>query len=199
MKLHFKTLFIILAIALFLPLIASAQTSQAMLTTEATASAVRYNGQWSVGTEETQSFPLLYLGAGKNNIFSLGVREILVPSVWNVYGAIGNFQPDISKLLALTTLSPQQFNISFDLVGGVATFASGTTASAPALEGRVNVNYAITPSTELTGAYAGGGLIGSKTFAVVSAGFAYVFGAPNTQSTLKKGFLLRRAVLHHFN
>lgn len=169
---------------------------RAQMTEGATASMFNYNGSWNLGTEQTQSFPLVYFGAHKDNIFSIGAREIIDPGVFNIYGALGNYQPDISKLLAKTTLNPTQFNISFDVVGGLATMAGGITS--PALEGRINAQYALTPNTSLSGAYAGGGLIGQNRFGVVSAGFAYVFGAPaNTQSVAKKAFIKHYALVHH--
>ena len=167
----------------------------AQVTAGATASAINYKGAWTVGTEQTQSIPVAYWGVQKGNIFSLGSREIINPGVFNVYGALGSYSPDISRLIAKTTFNPDQFAISFDLMGGVATLPTGP--SKPALEGRVNFAYALTPNTALTGAYAGGGLIGQDPFYTVSAGIAYLFGSPsNTQSMARKGFILRYAVTH---
>ena len=178
------------AVSLMLAPLAMAQVSAG-----ATASAIHYQGAWTVGTEQTQQMPLLYLGAQKGNIFSLGAREIISPGVFQIYGALGSFQPDISALVAKTTLNPDQFSLSFDVAGGVATLPVGPTK--PAIEGRVNVSYAITPNTSLTGAYAGGGLIGKDPFYTVSAGFAYLFGAPaNTQSVARKRFMQRYALKH---
>src|SRR5665213_2967444 len=126
--------------------VASAQTSS--LSTQATASAFHYQGNWYAGTEQTQSMPVVYFGAQKGNVFSLGAREIIAPGAFNVYGALGNYQPDISKLIAKTTFNPDQFNLSIDMMGGVATLAGGVTK--PALEGRLNVNYALSPNVALT-------------------------------------------------
>ncbi len=169
--------------------------ASAQVTAGATASAISYKGAWSLGTEQTQSIPVVYWGAQKGNAFSLGAREIVAPGVFQIYGALGSWSPDISALIKKTTFNPDQFALSFDLAGGVATLPVGP--SKPALEGRVNVAYALTPNTALTGAYAGGGLIGSDPFYTVSAGFAYIFGGPaNTQSLAKKRFIQAFALKH---
>jgi hypothetical protein len=167
----------------------------AQVTAGATASAINYRGAWTIGTEQTQSVPLVYWGAQKGNVFSLGAREIVAPGVFQVYGALGSYSPDISKLIAKTAFNPDQFALSFDVAGGVATMPVGP--SKPAVEGRVNFAYALTPNTALTGAYAGGGLIGADPFYTVSAGFAYIFGGPqNTQSLAKKRFIQKFALKH---
>jgi len=167
----------------------------AQVTAGATASAINYQGAWTVGTEQTQSIPVVYWGAQKGNALSLGAREIIAPGQFQIYGALGSWSPDISALIKKTTFNPDQFALSFDFVGGVATLPVGP--SKAALEGRVNVAYALTPNTALTGAYAGGGLIGQNPFYTVSAGFAYIFGGPqNTQSLAKKRFIQAYALKH---
>jgi hypothetical protein len=177
-------------ILLVIGLMGLCSLAQAQMTAAATASAINYQKAWTVGTEQTQSFPLFYAGAQKNNIFSLGAREIIDPGQFQVYGALGNYQPDISALIRKTTFSPDQFALSFDVMGGIATLAAGGTK--PAVEGRVNVSYALTPNTALTGAYAGGGLVGQDPFYTVSAGFAYLFGAPtSTKSAARLNFIKR--------
>ena len=179
----------------FLVAIALSIPAVAQVTADATASAIRYKGAWTVGTEQTQRIPVAYWGAQKGNVFSLGSREIIAPGVFNAYGALGSYSPDISKLIAKTTFSPDQFALSFDVMGGVATLPVGPPRTA--LEGRVNVSYSLTPNTALTGAYAGGGLIGQDPFFTVSAGLSYLFGNPNsTQSLAKKRFNLVYALTH---
>ena len=165
------------------------------VTAGATASAINYKGAWTLGTEQTQSVPVVYWGAQKGNALSLGAREIVAPGAFQIYGALGSFSPDISALIKKTTFNPDQFALSFDVAGGVATMPVGP--SKPAVEGRVNFAYALTPNTALTGAYAGGGLIGQDHFFTVSAGFAYIFGGPqNTQSVAKKRFITTYALKH---
>jgi hypothetical protein len=166
--------------------------AQVAVAAEGTASAIHYNGTWTAGTEDTESFPLIYWGAQKGNIFSLGAREIIAPGVFNVYGGLGNYQPDLSSLFKNTTLNPDQFNLSFDVVGGVATLSSGGTQGA--LEGRVNFQIALTSNASFTGGYAGGGIVGGKPFGIVSAGFSYLFGDPSaTPSLARHRFLAKRA------
>ena len=166
----------------------------AQLQAGATASAFDYNGTWTIGTEQTQSYPLVYWGAQKGNIFSVGAREIINPGIFNVYGGLGNYQPDFSALFKKTTINPDQVTISFDIAGGVATLQNGTTA--PALEGRVNFQVALTPNASFTGGYAGGGLVGQNRFGTVSAGFAYLIGGPKTQSLAKARFNAKYALKH---
>jgi hypothetical protein len=189
----FSPFLVILALFVFILIIAPLAFGQ--VTAGATASAINYKGAWTIGTEQTQSIPLVYWGAQKGNIFSLGSREVINPGVFNAYGVLGSYSPDISALIKKTTFSPDQFAVSFDVMGGIATMPTGPARTA--LEGRVNVSYALTPNTALTGAYAGGGLIGQDPFYTVSAGFAYLFGGPsNTQSLAKKRFIQKFALKH---
>ena len=171
--------------------------AQIQVTEQATASAINYAGAWNVGTEQTQQFPLVYFGASKAQVFSLGAREILNPGVFDVYGALGNYQPDLTALLKKTTINPDEVQLSFDVLGGVAT-VNGVTGTKPALEGRVNFQVAITPNTSFTGGYAGGGLIGGNRFGVISAGLSYLFGnASASPSALKKSFVKRYMAAHY--
>ena len=161
----------------------------------ATASAFRYNSAWTVGTEQTQQVPFIYAGVNKNNIFSIGAREVINPGVFNMYGGLINYQPDLTSLFSHTTFNPNQVNISFDVAGGLATLANGNTA--PSVEGRVNFQVALTPNASFTGGYAGGGLIGNSEFGTISAGFAYAFGGPmNTKSLARKAFVQNYYMTH---
>lgn len=184
-----------LGVFLLVCLLAFSVGARGQVAAEATASAINYQGAWTAGTEQSQSFPLVYWGAQKGNIFSLGAREILNPGVFNVYGALGSYQPDISKLLAKTTFNPDQVNLSLDVVGGAATLQNGSTV--PALEGRLNLKVAITPNTAFTGGYAGGGLIGKDRFGVVSAGFVYDLFRPKTSQSLAKQRFNKKYALKH--
>jgi hypothetical protein len=174
---------VLMALAIGLGTLVLAQPAQAQMsvTTQATASAIRYQGQWGVGTEQSQLLPVIYFGQQNGQVFSLGAREIIAPTFgWSIYGALGSYQPDISSIIKKTTFNPDQFALSFDLAGGMASLPNNITK--PAIEGRVNFSYAFTPTIAMTGAYAGGGLIGQERFATVSAGLAYVFGASNVPS-----------------
>ena len=167
----------------------------AQVTAGATASAFDYQGSWTVGTEQTQQIPFIYAGAQKGNIFSLGTREVFDPGVFNMYGGLVNFQPDLSALFKNTTFNPDQVAISFDIAGGVATLQSGTTV--PAVEGRINFQVALTPNASFTGGYAGGGLLGKNRFGDFSAGIAYAFGGPKTPVSLAKARFNSKYALKH--
>lgn len=179
-------------IALALLAVWLAIPAQAQFNAQATAGALHYNGTWNLTTTETEALPLIYWGASKGNSFSIGAREIIVPSLFDVYGGVGTWQPDLSAILKKTTLNPDQFTLSVDLMGGAAIIPTG---NKPALEGRVNFAYAFTPNTALTGAYAGGGLIGSNGFYEVSAGLEYIFNPAASPNAAVKRMLARRAAL----
>jgi hypothetical protein len=170
----------------------AALTCRAQVTTEATATGFDYLGTWYAATTETESLPVVYWGTAKGNSFSLGARELIVPSLFNVYGGVGTYQPDISALIKKTTLNPDQFQLSFDVMGGLATIPTG---NKPALEGRVNFSYAFTPNTALTGAYAGGGLIGANHFVEVSAGLQYIFNPSASPSAAMKRLVKKAALI----
>jgi hypothetical protein len=169
---------------------------QAQLQAGATASAVYYQRNWYPGTEQTQQLPVFYLGTAKNNIVAFGTREVIVPSVFELYGGLINYQPDLTNILAKMNFSPQQVSLSFDMAGGVATLPDGTTK--PGVEGRLNFQIALTPATSFTGGYAGGGLIGQNRFGTISVGLTHdLFGSPSsTQSVAKKAFNKVYALKH---
>ena len=96
-----------LGVFLLVCLLAFSVGARGQVAAEATASAINYQGAWTAGTEQSQSFPLVYWGAQKGNIFSLGAREILNPGVFNVYGALGSYQPDISKTAGEDDFQPR--------------------------------------------------------------------------------------------
>ena len=183
-------------IILICTILAMSIPAVAQLQAGATASAVYYEKAWSMGTEQTQQIPVFYAGAAKNNIFSVGTREVIVPTVFELYGGLVSYQPDLTKLLAKTNFNPDQVSLSLDFAGGVATLPDGSTK--PGVEGRLNFQIALTPATSFTGGYAGGGLIGQNRFGTISAGFAHtLFGTPAaTQSSAKKRFNLIYAVTH---
>jgi hypothetical protein len=176
--------------ALSIPAVAQVQAG-------GTASAVYYQGNWYMGTELTPlQVPVFYAGAAKNNIFSVGQRDVVVPGAFELYGGLVNYQPDLTGLLSKLNFNADQVSLSIDFAGGVATFPNGTTK--PGLEGRVNFQYALTPATTFTGGYAGGGLVGQDRFGTVSAGLSHtLFGTPSaTQSMSKKKFNLVYALTH---
>ncbi len=183
-----------LGVFLLVCLLAFSVGARGQVAAEATASAINYNGSWNVGTEQSQLIPLVYAGAQKNNIFSIGAREIINPGVFDLYGGLVNFQPDLTKLFSKTTFNQDQVNISFDVAGGATTLATGATV--PGVEGRVNLNVALSPNASFTGAYAGGGMIGQNRFAIVSAGFVYRLFGPKTQSMSEKRFNAKYALKH---
>jgi hypothetical protein len=183
-------------IILICTILAMSIPAVAQVTAGATASAVYYQHAWAVGTEQTQQIPVFYAGAAKNNIFSVGTREVIVPTVFEMYGGMVNYQPDLSALLAKTNFNPNQVSVSFDMAGGVATLPGGFTK--PAVEGRFNFQVALTPATTFTGGYAGGGLIGQNQFYTVSAGLQHqIFGAPSATKSLAKKTFNRMYALKH--
>jgi hypothetical protein len=161
-----------------------------------TASAVYYQHGWSMGTEQTQQFPVFYGGASKNQIVSFGTREVIVPTVFELYGGLVNYQPDLTALMQKLNFDPNAVSLSIDFAGGVATLPSGTTK--PGVEGRLNFQIALTPATSFTGGYAGGGLIGQDQFYTISAGLSHqLFGTPSaTPSAAKKAFNRVYALKH---
>ena len=185
------------ALGIVLVVIALCLPATAQVTAGATASAIDYQGAWNIGTEQTQQVPFIYAGAQKNNIFSLGAREILVPGVFNMYGGLFNYQPDLTALFKNTTFNPDQVSLSFDIAGGIATLQNGTTTTA--LEGRVNFQVALTPNASFTGGYAGGGLLGKNKFGDLSAGFAYAFGGPKVAPSAAKARFNKKYALKHLN
>ena len=149
------------------------------LTTTAVASGIKWQGNWYAASETTEQLPLYYAGASKNTVFSAGSRQIIVPGEFTSYLALASIQPDISGLLSRLggTISPTQFNVAFDLGGGITTFTG--LPSEPTIAGRINVAYDFSASNSLTTGFAEGGFIGTQRFWGVSAGWEHVFNATN--------------------
>lgn len=161
-------------------------------TAQPTASMFHYQGAWNAGTQVTEMVPISYLGVSKNNVLSLGLREDIVPNVFNGYIGMANFQPDLTKLIAKTPFDPSQLSLSFDLGGGISKFPDSSTK--PMIEGRLNVNYALTAGDSLTGGYAGGGFIGRDRYYFLSVGWAHTFGVENVPSAMVKKLIHRAQV-----
>ena len=79
-----KRLLLILALPILLALPASAQVAA-----QATATGFYFQGNWYAATTETESMPLIFWGASKGNSFAIGARELIVPSLFNIYGGVG--------------------------------------------------------------------------------------------------------------
>ena len=68
-----RIILIFTVLAMSIPAVAQVQAG-------GTASAVYYQGNWYMGTELTPlQVPVFYAGAAKNNIFSVGQRDVVVP------------------------------------------------------------------------------------------------------------------------
>jgi hypothetical protein len=185
-----RIILIFTVLAMSIPAVAQVQAG-------GTASAVYYQHGWNMGTELTPfQVPIFYAGAQKNNIFSVGQRDVVVPGAFELYGGLLNYQPDLTPILSKMNFNADQVSLSIDFAGGVATLPNGTTK--PGLEGRLNFQVALTPATSFTGGYAGGGLIGQDQFYTISAGLSHqLFGTPSaTPSAAKRAFNRVYALKH---
>jgi hypothetical protein len=185
---------ILASIVLIFSFTITAMAQGVSLTTTATASAVKYGGSWGAATHETEALPFLYWGASKGNFLSLNGEQLIAPGFgWSIYGAGAGITPDISALIAKTTLSPDQLTVTFSGFGGVATLTNSTNKVAWGARG--TLSYAFNPNLAMTTVYAGGGGIGAQRFYEMSAGLLATINPQASPSAAVKRMVRKAAQL----
>ena len=137
--------------------------------------AMRYGGAWGTGNLTTESFDFMDFGKGKvQHLFIEGKELIGTQAGINVYTGGVKYQPDLSKILAKTNVSPANFGLYVSGSGGAGTFSAGGSHVALMLGGgieyRSNSQFSWNP---LQFQYL---RIGNQNAAVISTGLSFIFG-----------------------
>lgn len=144
-------------------------------TGSAEAVAFRYQGAWGTGSLTTESLDFIDFGKTKSNHIFLEGRELVAPNAGlSIYsGGIG-WQPDLSKLLSKTNVSPGNLSVSFDEALGAALPSKGNSHLALLLGGGIRYKA----STSLTWNALSFHYVreGSTNAAAISTGLAFLFG-----------------------
>jgi hypothetical protein len=165
-------------------LFASALFAQTPTTTTSTSSgftggadavAFRYQGTWGTGSLTTESLDFLDFGKTKKNHIFVEGRELVASTAGlSIYtGGIG-YQPDLSKLLAKTNVTPANLSISFNAGLGVGVPSVGNDRISAIVGG--GVKYKATSSLSWNALQVQWVRIGGINAAAISTGLAFVFG-----------------------
>lgn len=139
------------------------------------AVAIHYNGEWSAGTDITQSFDFLDFGAKKGSHLYLEGRQLLAPGPgFNIYAGGLKIEPDFSSLFSKTNLGA---------LGNFSTYFSGAAGNGvPTVGGShisflagAGVRYKLTSALTWQSLQVQYGQFGSNKFAVLSTGLSFIF------------------------
>jgi len=137
--------------------------------------ALHYAGGWGTGNLTTESFDLIDFGKLKSqHLFIEGKELIGTQAGINAYTGGVKFQPDLSKVLAKTNVSPANFGIYFSGSGGVGTFATGPSHIALMLGG--GIEYRSSSALSWNPIQVQYVRIGNQNAAVISTGLSFIFG-----------------------
>jgi hypothetical protein len=137
--------------------------------------ALHYAGTWGTGNLTTESFDLMDFGKTKSEHLFLEGKELIgAQSGINAYTGGVKFQPDLSKLLAKTNVSPNSFGLYFSGSGGVGTLNAGGSHLAYMVGG--GIEYRANSTLNWNPLQVQFVRIGNQNAAVISTGLSFLFG-----------------------
>jgi hypothetical protein len=144
-------------------------------TASSEAVAVRYAGEWSVGTHVTESYDFADFGKSKLNRLYLQGHELLAPTPGlSIYAGGLQFEPDLTALLKKTNVPAGNFGVYFNgAVGNGVPSSGGSHISFMAGGG---VKYALTSALTWQSLNAQYFRYGSNNGAAISTGLSFIFG-----------------------
>jgi hypothetical protein len=163
----------------------SAQAQAATTSTTASASngfaatseavAIRYSGEWSVGTHVTESYDFADFGKTKANHLYVQGHELLAPTPGlSIYAGGLQFEPDLTALLKRTNLPASNFGVYFNGAAGNGVPSSGGSHISFLAGG--GVKYALTSALTWQSLNVQYFRYGSNNGAAISTGLSFVFG-----------------------
>jgi hypothetical protein len=157
------------------PVATSAASTTATFTGGSDAIALHYAGAWGTGNLTTESFDLMDFGTTKSEHLFIEGKELTgAQSGINAYTGGVKFQPDLTKLLARTNVSPSTFGVYVSGSGGVGMLSAGGGHIAFMLGGGIEYRSSSTLSwNPLQVQYV---RIGNQNAALISTGLSFVFG-----------------------
>lgn len=167
----------------FASALVTAQTSNGFVA-GSDAVAIYYNGQWSVGTDASESYDLIDFGANKTSHFSLEGREIMAPTPgFNIYAGGFKYEPDLSNLFNKTNVQPGSFGLF--IRGAVGNGIPSVGQSHIAFTAGGGVKYQITQSLTWQSLQANYFRVGNNGGIAISTGLQFIFGPKTTSAQAK--------------
>ena len=137
--------------------------------------AMKYKGAWGTGSFTKESLPFVIFGKTKNQVFSVEGYELNAPGAGlSVYAGGGSYKPDLTKLLAKTTVTPANLSISFNAGAGIGIPAIGG-SHVSFLMGSV-LQYKATSALSWNAVQVQYLRYGATNSPVISSGLVYRFG-----------------------
>lgn len=173
----------LLAGSMLWPVSAQAQAATTSTTTSASngfaatseAVAIRYSGEWSVGTHVTESYDFADFGKTKANHLYVQGHELLAPTPGlSIYAGGLQFEPDLTALLKRTNLPASNFGVYFNGAAGNGVPSSGGSHISFLAGG--GVKYALTSALTWQSLNVQYFRYGSNNGAAISTGLSFVFG-----------------------
>ena len=165
------------------PVSAQAQATTTSTTTSASngfaatseAVAIRYSGEWSVGTHVTESYDFADFGKTKANHLYVQGHEFLAPTPGlSIYAGGLQFEPDLTALLKRTNLPASNFGVYFNGAAGNGVPSSGGSHISFLAGG--GVKYALTSALTWQSLNVQYFRYGSNNGAAMSTGLSFIFG-----------------------
>lgn len=153
----------------------AAPTTTVTFTGSSDVIALHYGGAWGTGNLTTESFDLMDFGKTKSEHLFIEGKELIGSQAGiNAYLGGVKYQPDLSKFLAKTNVSPANFGLYVSASGGAGLPTVGTSHAAMMLGGGIEYRSSSALSwNPLQIQYV---RIGNQNAAVISTGLSFIFG-----------------------
>ena len=139
------------------------------------ADAIRYSGEWSVGTHVTESYDFADFGKTKANHLYVQGHELLAPTPGlSIYVGGLQFEPDLTALLKRTNLPVSNVGVYFNGAAGNGVPSSGGSHISFLAGG--GVKYALTSTLTWQSLNVQYFRYGSNNGAAISTGLSFIFG-----------------------
>ena len=138
------------------------------------AIALHHNGSWGTGNLTTESLDFMDFGKTKSQHLFIEGKELIASSAgFNVYAGGVTIQPDLTKLLAKTNVTPANLSVAFNFDGGAGIPTAGNSHIAFLAGGQVQ--YKATSSLSWNALQVQWLRYGSVNAPVISSGLSFIF------------------------
>jgi len=137
--------------------------------------AIRYNGDWSVGSFVAERYDIVDFGATKNNHLSINGVQLLAPTPGiNMYMGGFDYEPDLTSLTKKLNMPPGNFGLFVNAEVGSGTVSTGTNGIAWSVGG--GATYKLTGQLNWQPLIVNYGRFGSNQFLGMSTQLSFIFG-----------------------
>jgi hypothetical protein len=176
-------------------IISLAGVLSAQITTSTEAVGIHYNKQWSSANITSGLLDVYDWGQQKGNSLSLMGYALTAPGPgFSSYLGGVSYIPDISKLMKLTNIPSDQFNLHLEGAAGESIFGTTTTPATPnkfTFSVGIGAHYRVSPSIAWSAVDIRCGWVGSSSFCEASSGLSYIANPETSKSLAVKRYLVR--------